>query len=321
MSFGEHLDELRSRLIRALLGIAVGTGLSLFYGKEILETICQPLLMVQFANGLPPRVLALSPTGPFSMYLKIGFLTGLILSMPWVLYQGWLFVASGLHAHERRFMKLLTPISLLLFFVGVIFLYFVVLPIVLHFFIGFNKSIAMPDLTPSSFQSLLLPGAQSGASQTVAGRLKTPILGSDPIGAEVGDTWVNAHTRRLMLQTADGVWSMPLEPGATPGAMQSEFALDEYVSFVLTLALAFGIAFETPVVVFFLGWSGIVPSSKMARSRRYVLLGIVIVAAVLTPPDVISQMLLALPMYLLFELGIAAAWFMERKSVRPTTDN
>ena len=95
--------------------------------------------------------------------------------------------------------------------------------------------------------------------------------------------------------------------------MQSQFAIDYYVSFVLVLALAFGIAFETPIVVLFLAWSRLVSTRTMARGRRYVLLGTVVVAAVLTPPDIISQLLLALPIYLLFELGLLVARTTERK--------
>jgi sec-independent protein translocase protein TatC len=95
--------------------------------------------------------------------------------------------------------------------------------------------------------------------------------------------------------------------------MHSQFALDFYISFVLTLALAFGIAFETPIVVFFLSWTKLVPTAKMAAGRRYVLLAVVVTAAILTPPDVISQLLLAGPMYLLFELGLVIARIIERR--------
>ena len=131
---------------------------------------------------------------------------------------------------------------------------------------------------------------------------------------ETGDMWINSTTRRLIVQTKTGPLSTPMESGASSTTMASQFALDFYVSFVLMLALAFGIAFETPIVVYFLVRSGIVPRATMARSRRYVLLGTVIAAAMLTPPDVISQLLLAGPMYLLFELGLFVARVAERKA-------
>lgn len=312
MSFGDHLDELRNCLIRALVGVLIGTVVALIFGKDILEIIYRPLLIVQHANGLPPHLQVLSPTAAFSAYLKIGFLSGLILTMPWVLYQLWVFVSSGLYPHERRFTRLFAPVSLGLFAAGVLFLYFIVLPIVLHFFISFNKAFGTPDLTPSAFQRLLLPEHERPPAADLAEGLHAPLLEQDPTDARPGDIWVNATTRRLVVQTHSGPMSTSLEPGSSSQAMESQFAIDFYISFVLVLALAFGIAFETPILVFFLVWSGIVPRARMVRSRRYVLLVTVVAAAILTPPDVISQLLLAGPMYLLFEVGLMAAKFVER---------
>ena len=314
MSFGQHLDELRSYLIRALVGVLICTIVALIFGRDILQIICLPLLIVQHINGLPPHLQVLAPTAAFVAYLKIGFLSGLILAMPWVLYQMWQFVATGLYQHERRFVRTLIPVSVGLFVVGVLFLYAIVLPLILHFFIRFNKAFATPELTPTVIQRLLLPDQEP--SPTTADLIDTaqvPTVREDPSDPKVGDVWVNTTTRRLIVQTGDGPMSIPLERGITPNTMESQFAIDFYISFVLMLALAFGIAFETPIVVFFLAWSGIVTTSAMARSRRYVLLAVVIGAAMLTPPDVISQLLLAGPMYLLFEVGIRIARLTERK--------
>jgi len=315
MSFGDHLDELRSCLIRALLGVTLGIIICLIFGREILEIICRPLLIVQHANGLQPSLQVLAPAGAFVAYLKIGFLSGLILAMPWVLYQIWRFVSSGLYTHEQRFAGSLVPASVGLFVVGVLFLYFIVLPIVLHFFIRFNRAFDAPSLTPTTFQRLLLPERENALETAPArGLLKIPTVQSDPEEPADGDTWINTTTRRLMVRMPGGVWSAPLEPGPASPTMHSEFALDYYISFVLMLALAFGIAFEMPIVVFFLAWSRLISTATMRRGRRYVLLGTVVAAAMLTPPDVISQILLAAPMYLLFELGILVAGTVERKA-------
>ncbi len=315
MSFGDHLDDLRGRLIKAIAGVAVGTIIALIFGRDLLEIICWPLLMVQHANGIPPHLQVLAPTAAFIAYLKIGFLSGLILSMPWVLYQIWLFVTTGLYVHEQRFLKSLIPASLGLFMVGVLFLYFIVLPVVLTFFIRFNKAFDMPDLTPPVLQRILLPDpAPEPEPVEVFESSRIPVLREYPTDPETGDMWINSTTRRLIVQTKTGPLSTPMESGASSTTMASQFALDFYVSFVLMLALAFGIAFETPIVVYFLVRSGIVPRATMARSRRYVLLGTVVAAAMLTPPDVISQLLLAGPMYLLFELGLFVARVAERKA-------
>ncbi|MGB2985179.1 MAG: twin-arginine translocase subunit TatC [Phycisphaerae bacterium] len=314
MSFGDHLEELRNCLIRALAGVVIGTIVALIFGKDILEIIYRPLLIAQHANGLAPHLQVLAPTAAFTAYLKIGFLSGLIVAMPWVLYQVWFFVTTGLYPHERRWVRALVPASLGLFAIGVLFLYFIVLPIVLHFFIRFNKAFGTPDLTPTAFQSLLLGEEEAvPTAPESAADLQVPVRSRDPENPKDGELWWNETTRRLTLKTVSEVWSISLEPGATHNAMKSEFAIDFYVSFVLVLALAFGIAFETPIVVFFLAWSGIVTRAAMKRGRRYVLLATVIAAAALTPPDVISQLLLAGPMYLLFELGLLVARMVEGK--------
>jgi sec-independent protein translocase protein TatC len=313
---------LRSRIIWSLAGVAIGTVISLMFGKEILDIIFQPLFRVQYENGLPPQLQALAPTAGFTAYLKVGFLAGLILTMPWVIFQVWRFVASGLYGHERRFVRYLIPSTTLLFTIGVFFLYFIVLPVVLQFFISFNKTFDLPDLTPSAFQSLLLGDSEPVIKPPESvGTMQIPILSQDPSSPQTGETWVNRSSRRLIVQTESGPLSTPMIPGTTSTPMQSQFAVDFYISFVLMLALAFGIAFETPVVVFFLAWSGIVPTATMVRSRRYILLATVIAAALLTPPDVISQLLLAGPMYLLFELGVLVARFAERKPSAVSTDS
>ncbi|MGD2107936.1 MAG: twin-arginine translocase subunit TatC [Phycisphaerae bacterium] len=313
MSFGQHLEELRSCLIRGLAGVVLATIVALIFGKRILEILCLPLLFVQHVNGLPPHLQVLAPTAAFVAYLKIGILSGLILAMPWLLYQMWHFVATGLYKHERRFVQALIPVSVTLFVVGVLFLYFIVLPLVLQFFVTFNKAFGTPELSPTVFQKLLMPEEEAPEPTVeLPDPVRIPLVREEPTDPKPGDVWVNQEWHRLVVQTAEGPMSMALEPGTRKNTMDSQFAIDFYVSFVLMLALAFGIAFETPVVVFFLAWSGIVPTAAMARSRRYVLLAAVIAAAMLTPPDVISQVLLAGPMFLLFELGILVARVAER---------
>jgi sec-independent protein translocase protein TatC len=314
MSFGDHLEELRSCLIRGIVGLVIATVLSLIYGREILTVVCQPLIYVQHANGLQPNLQALSPTAGFLAYLKIGFLTGLVLATPWLIHQVWRFVSTGLYARERRFAKWLLAPSAGLFVLGVLFLYFVVLPIVLQFFISFNKRFGTPDLTPSIFQRLLLSEQDAvPETQQLSEHFGIPILQTNPDNAAEGDIWVNSTTHRLMFKTADGILSTALDRGEAASIMNSQFAIDFYVTFVLTLALAFGIAFETPIVVFFLAWTGIAPVATMKRGRRYVLFVTVVMAAMLTPPDVISQLLLAGPMYLLFEIGLLVARLVDRK--------
>jgi len=318
MSFGSHLEELRSCVIRALLGVVLAGIVCMYFGQRILAFLCEPLWAVQYANGLTPHLQVLSPTGAFSAYLKIGALSALIVAMPWVIYQLWRFVAAGLYTHEQRFMRLFVPVSIGLFALGVLFLYYVVLPLVLQFFISFNRSFETQAFAPTGLHRLLLPSTDAvPESATDAAPFRLPLLTEDPPNPGDYQAWVNATTRRLVYKTPSGYWSMPFDVGPIRSPMQSEFAVDFYVSFVLLLALGFGLAFETPIVVIFLAWSRIVSTAAMRRARRYVLLGCVVVGAVLTPPDVISQILMAGPMYLLFEAGLFVARMTERRHIAP----
>lgn len=329
MSFGDHLDELRRCVIRALIGVALALAVTLTWGREILEIIFRPLWKVQFANGLQPNLQVLAPTDAFMAYLKVSALSALILAMPWLFHQLWRFVAAGLYTRERRFVKSLVWSSSGLFMVGVLFLYYIVLPLVLQFFITFNRAFGMADLSPSALERVLLPD-RTAASETdqapdlSRGQAKDPttlpVRREDPGDAKPGDAWVNAVTRRLMLKTGDGVWSIPFEPGPTSPAMQSQFAVDQYISFVLMLSLAFGIAFETPVAVCFVAWTGLISTATMAGGRRYVILGTVVASAIMTPSaDILNQMLLAVPTYVLFEAGLWIARRTERrKAAQPS---
>lgn len=306
-------------MIRALVGVVLATIVALIFGDELIEFICLPLWKRQAANGLAPSLQVLAPTALFTIYLKTGILGGLILSMPWVLFQIGTFVSSGLFPHERKFMKLLMPSSLGLFFVGVAFLYVLVLPVVLQFFISFNQGFSMSPGSDNVLDRILFSVNEESASDVngSAEALRISTYLQDPENPQSGSMWINSSTRRFVVQTSSGPLSMALDRGATGRVMNSQFSIDYYISFVLMLALAFGITFETPIVVFFLAWTGIVSTASMAKARRYVLFGAVIAAAMLTPPDVISQVMLAGPMYLLFELGLFVARFGERRTADP----
>ncbi|MHC5108491.1 MAG: twin-arginine translocase subunit TatC [Planctomycetota bacterium] len=307
MSFGDHLEELRACLILAFVGTAICIGICMVFGMDILKIICHPLLAVQKAAGLQPTIQALSPTAGFTAYLKIGIMSGLILSMPWVLYRVWLFVVTGLYPEERKFFRWLVWPSTLLFVAGVLFMYYIVLPTVLMFFIQFNERFGTSDVNPSAFQSLLVGGmdeAEGDPEMPSEVLSSLDLLAADPENPSDGAAWINTSSHRLAVKTPTGVWSVPLQSGTESPVMHSQFAIDFYISFVLMLSLAFGLAFETPLVVFFLDRTGIVTTEQMRTVRKYVLFGTVCLAALLTPPDIISQMLLAGPMYLLFELGL-----------------
>ena len=235
MSLGDHLEELRRRLILALIGVVVCAVICLFFGSKIIAFIEKPYINV---IGAEARLQTLAPADGFVSYVKISLIAGLIISSPWVFYQVWMFVSAGLYKTEKRYVHLATPFSAALFIAGTLFFILIVAPLTLGFLVKFNER----------------------------------MLG-----------------------------------------VNSNFTFQNYVSFVTTLMLVFGIAFQTPIAIFFLNRTGLVAIDALRKSRKFVLLGIFIVAAIATPPDVVSQITLALPLYLLFELGILLSSFANRR--------
>ncbi|MEK6806274.1 MAG: twin-arginine translocase subunit TatC [Pseudomonadota bacterium] len=222
-----HLLELRNRLVRALLGIALCLIPLAIFSKELYEVFAAPLLALMPAGT---SMIATEVVSPFLTPLKLSAAVSVFIAMPWVLYQIWAFVAPGLYQNERRFAVPLLASSTLLFYAGIAFAYCLVLPTVFKFTIGF-------------------------APEGVA------------VMTDIG----------------------------------------KYLDFALGLFFAFGVAFETPVAIVLLVRTGFVTPAKLASVRDYVFVGAFVVGAIFTPPDVVSQFMLAIPVYLLYELGILAA--------------
>lgn len=312
MGFGDHLEELRACCIRALVGMVVATCASLAFADNILEFILRPLIVVLRVHNLRTEIQALSPPDTFMTYMKMAILSGAIISMPWILAQIWRFVSIGLYASERRFLRMVTPASILLFFGGVAFMYYFALPIVLNFFVSFSQKITVSDAQPNLMQRWMLgTSTEGGGSEAPAlesgTETKIPLLAKDPVDPPEGAVWINTSRKLVCVQTTVGVLTAPLQQGDTATPVTSQFGLNYYISFVLMLSLAFGLAFELPLVILFLTSMHIVEVERLAKARRYIIVGIFVVAAVLTPPDVISQLLLAIPMLALFEGALVAA--------------
>lgn len=303
MSFGDHLEELRRCSILALVGIFITTTLSLIYAKSILSFVLRPMLVILHARGQVPQAQALNPPDTFILYLKMAFLTGIVLSMPWTLIQIWRFVGLGLMPRERKFLKMLAPASIGLFATGAMFMFYIVLPIVINFFVEFGEKITVANLEPSWIEKLLVSDQpdDTTAPPTDFQLGNIAMLPKDPVDPPIGSEWFNTTRNQRCVMTDKGVYSTPMHPSQNVSAVKSQFGLSQYVAFVLLLTLAFGLAFELPLVVIFITSMGLVSVAELKKARRYIFFGIVIAAAILTPPDVISQLLLAIPMILLFE--------------------
>jgi len=239
MPFTDHLQELRTRLVRVLVVVGIGCAFCWYFKEQLFQIITRPLYQVLPQNsfmiytGLPEA---------FFNYLKISFFASLFLTSPYTLYQLWKFISPGLYKSEKKYVVPFVITSSLLFIGGVLFGYFLALPPAFGFFVEFSSDILKPMIS-----------------------------------------------------------------------------LREYLSLAIKLLLAFGLSFELPVIIFFMAKIGVVSSKTLAKQRRYAILVIFIAAAILTPsPDAFTQIIMAIPLMGLYEIGIFVAKFAEKK--RPTVD-
>ncbi len=223
----DHLIELRMRLMRGLAGTGLVLLCLLPFANKLYGMLAQPLL-----DKLPAgsNLIAIEVASPFFAPLKLVFFTALVVTMPWLLYQAWAFVAPGLYKREKRLALPLLASAVALFYIGCAFAFFFVLPSVFKF---------------------------------------------------------------LTMVTPDGV------------AMMTD--INAYLNFVLVIFFAFGLSFELPVALVILVLLGWVTTDQLREARGYAIVGVFVLAAIITPPDVVSQLMLAIPMCLLYEAGIIAA--------------
>jgi sec-independent protein translocase protein TatC len=234
--FISHLLELRDRLLRMILAILVFFVAMFPFANEIYVFVAEPL-MVHLPEGT--SMIATQVASPFLTPFKMSLVASVFLAMPYILYQFWSFVAPGLYKHEKRMVVPLMVSSILLFYLGMVFAYFVVFPLVFGF-----------------------------------------LTGTAPEGV----------------------------------AVMTDIA--SYLDFVLTLFFAFGIAFEVPIATIVLVMMGVTTPEKLRQKRPYIIVAAFVIGMFLTPPDVISQTLLAMPMWVLFEFGVffSAAFVKKKKS-------
>ena len=293
MPFGDHLEELRKRLAIGLLGLLPIFVVAVIFGQDLLALLIEPVQRELRQAGLPATLQQTSPVETFSSFVRVVLLTTVLVGAPWLLWNLWKFVAPGLYSSERRFVYVLIPMSTALTILGVVFLYYVIIPVILSFFIRFGSGIGEPTTPIAEVPpGVVLPSV--------------PILRGDPAAPEIGQTWFNSDLMQWRVCVRmDGANAVVRGVDATTGTgIAQQYRVSEYVKLFLSLALAFAIGFQTPVVVLLLGWSGIVDRKLLGKYRRHVALVCVVGGALLTPADPVSMVLLAVPLYLLFELGM-----------------
>ena len=226
-SISDHLLELRTRLLKVILLFAVFSVLGIPFASEIYLFVSAPLIEL-LPDG--STMIATEVASPFMAPIKLVLYIALMFSMPWLFYQTWMFMSPGLYKNERAFTGPLMLSTVILFFSGAAFAFFVVCPIIFKFFIA---------MAPESI------------------RVMTDI--------------------------------------------------NQYLSFVFKLIFAFGIAFEIPIATILIVKNGIVSKESLVKARPYLIILFLIIGMLLTPPDVFSQLFLAMPMWILFEVGILFA--------------
>ena len=307
MSIGEHLEELRHRMIMALVGFVIVLFACLYFGNHVVAYFCRPLLLTLKANGLPPTMFERQLGGTFMTYLNISMISAAAISAPWAVYQIWMFVAAGLYPHERRVVMRYAPLSISLLVGGMLFVYFLVLPWTIEFFIGWAIDMPIPDI-----------GAKAIVTPDVP--LPTiPVLKGDPdmSGLAVGSYWFNDLDGKLKFLIAPGkMRSFELAPMSL---VVPQYELHDYVRLVVVMLLMFGLAFQLPIVVAALLKVGIVEADMLRAGRKYVYFALLIISAAITPGDVITATIaLMFPLIALYEFGIILGAGLKKEPVDAT---
>ena len=223
-SISSHLLELRSRLIKVIICLGVLFVAGIPFASEIYGFVASPLLTILPEGS---SMIATQVTSPFMAPIKLVLFAALLVTMPYLFYEVWMFMSPGLYKNEKSFVMPLMATTVILFTTGIAFAYFIVCPIIFKFFIA-----------------------------------------------------------------------------SAPNSIQVMTDISQYLNFIIKLVFAFGVAFEIPIATFLLIKSSIVKKESLIKSRPYLIILFFVIGMLLTPPDIFSQLFLALPMWILFELGL-----------------
>lgn len=234
MSFLEHLEELRWRIIKSLIGVILGSIITAFF----IDWIVTYVLFAPAKHTVPPlTIINLKPYGQFLLYMEVIIIGGVILSVPNIIYQFWRFIEPALKPNERKYVVSIVFFTTVCFLSGVVFSYYLLLPAALGFFAGFGTTV-----------------------------------------------------------------------------IENNIAANEYLSFVISMVLASGLVFELPMASFFLSKIGILKPAYMRKYRRHAIIVILLIAGIVTPgPDITSQVLLGIPLFILYEISIIICKYSQRK--------
>lgn len=291
MTFGEHLEELRTRLILGLGGFFVAFIVCLTVVRDwAFQFLTKPLLDVMHEYELNPMLYDSGAGGAFTVYLKLSAIAAVVIAGPWLIYQVWMFVAAGLYPSERKTITRFIPLSVVLLLTGVAFAFYIVLPMTLQFFIWFTTTIKLPN----SYEPLATTMPMNLAS--------IPMLEGDPVQPPEGSMWFNKPQSRMKMYVNGHARIIQY---TSENLVAPFITLTDYTDMLLMMMLVFGLSFQTPLVVILVVRMGIFELEEMKAMRKLVYFVIIILAAVITPGDVVTATIaLMLPLCGLFELGL-----------------
>ena len=325
MPLGEHLEELRRHLLLGLAGVGVGLVVAVTFSFEIIAWLQTPLIEAQHALGYTPQTVATDATfGFMTVYVPVSLIAALVIAAPWVVYQLWRFVESGLYEHEKKAAHLLAPLSAVMTVGAVLFARYVLLPVCIVFFLKFAALYPeMQPRQPGAMISLLTRGESAGGDAGGAGGeisepsggaseaapVRVPVLEGDPVDPRPGDLWIDAGDGRVKLMLHGDVRVLAVTSSRLLSPLPD---LPKQVKFAAMLGLGVVIGFHLPVLMLVVGWTGLVDPAMVAKQRKYAVFGCFALGAVLTPADLMSMFVLGVPMYGLFELGLVLMRWADR---------
>ena len=310
MPLGDHLDELRSRIIKMLIGVVIALVVTVYFGFDIIGWLAQPLLHVQALLDLPAQPIQTDPTAGFtSVYLRVVLIAAVILAAPWIIWQAWQFIVVGLYDHEKKAVHILAPFSTIMTFLGVLFTYYILLPVSLAFFINFVTYYPEYEIDsePSMVTQLVLTPYEKSEDNRPedfefdTAPINLPTLKTTPEDPKEGDIWINADRDRIEMYI-DG--RVRVIDQRSTNLITPLPAMNEYIRFATFMMLGCVIAFQLPVVMLVVGWTQIFDPRGIESIRKYALFVCFALGALLTPADPLSMLVLAIPLYLLFEFGL-----------------
>jgi sec-independent protein translocase protein TatC len=294
MSLGDHLEELRRRIILGLLGFAVVAGVMLIFGDQVMLIFCRPLFKALQRQNLNSQIYYTQLAEGFVVWFRICLLSAAALASPWIIYQLWQFVAAGLYPKERKYITQYAPLSVALMIIGMAFVYFLVLPVTINFFLEFSGSVPVPQSRETS--------TEAHVPTTV------PALAGDPAHPQPYEMWFDRDLNQLKIFADGEIRVLPIGPSRL---LAPHIGLSDYISLVTTLLITFALGFQLPLVVLALNRIGILDLKTLRGLRRYVYVVMAFLAAVMTGGDVVTaQIALTIPLCLLFELGV----YLSRRS-------